>query len=201
MPDEGAPSYQDMLANMQKGLRYIQREFGQDARPRVAWSIDPFGHSSSYGILNAMFDFDFFVVGRIDFQEKAARFATKTMETVWRPSRSAEGTSRDIMTAVLDPLQFYSYPPGFAFEGDTKTWITDSNVKDRADAFAQFIKKKAAGFATNSLLVPFGSDFQFTKASINYYQRPSISKSKVKFKTPHFQGSLKTPIRSDKIWP
>ena len=134
----------------------------------MAWSIDPFGHSSSYGILNAMFDFDFFVVGRIDFQEKAARFATKTMETVWRPSRSAEGTSRDIMTAVLDPLQFYGYPPGFGFEGDTSSWITDSNVEGRADAFAQFIKKKAAGFATNSLLVPFGSDFQFTKASINY---------------------------------
>eukprot|EP01043_Picozoa_sp_COSAG02_P046663 COSAG02_NODE_4386_length_5421_cov_4.810973_6_plen_904_part_00 len=168
MPDEGAPSYQDMLANMQKGLRYIQREFGHDARPRVAWSIDPFGHSSSYGILNAMFGFDFFVVGRIDFQEKAARFATKTMETVWRPSRSAEGASRDIMTAVLDPLQFYSYPPGFGFEGDKSSWITDSNIESRADAFAQFIKKKAAGFATNSLLVPFGSDFQFTKASINY---------------------------------
>eukprot|EP01047_Picozoa_sp_COSAG01_P038826 COSAG01_NODE_3170_length_6472_cov_2.238820_5_plen_441_part_00 len=58
MPDEGAPSYQDMLANMQTGLRYIQREFGQDARPRVAWSIDPFGHSSTYGTLNAMFQFD-----------------------------------------------------------------------------------------------------------------------------------------------
>ena len=168
MPDEGAPSYQDMIANMQKGLRYIQQEFGKDARPRVAWSIDPFGHSSSYAILNAMFDFDFFVVGRIDFQEKAARFATKTMETVWRPSRSAEGTSRDIMTHVLDMLQFYSYPPGFGFEGDKKTWITPANIEARAQAFADFIKKKSAGYATNSLLVPFGSDFQYTQASINY---------------------------------
>jgi lysosomal alpha-mannosidase len=168
MPDEGAPSYQDMIANMQKGLRYIQQEFGDDARPRVAWSIDPFGHSSSYAILNALFEFDMFVVGRIDFQEKAARFATKTLETVWRPSRSANGASRDIMTAVLDPLQFYSYPPGFNFEGDQKSWITDQNVEQRAQDFAAFIKKKAAGYATNSLLVPFGSDFQYTKASINY---------------------------------
>lgn len=54
MPDEGSPSYQDMLYNMQKGLRYIEREFGKDARPRVAWSIDPFGHSSTYATLNAM---------------------------------------------------------------------------------------------------------------------------------------------------
>jgi hypothetical protein len=29
-------------------------------------------------------------------------------------------------------------------------------------------RKKRAGYATNSLLVPFGSDFQFTQAAINY---------------------------------
>ena len=44
MPDEGAPTYQQMLSNMQEGLRYIEEEFGTQARPRVAWSIDPFGH-------------------------------------------------------------------------------------------------------------------------------------------------------------
>ena len=47
MPDEGAPTYQDMLANMQKGLLFIEQEFGSSARPKVAWSIDPFGHSTT----------------------------------------------------------------------------------------------------------------------------------------------------------
>jgi hypothetical protein len=60
------------------------------------------------------------------------------------------------------------YPPGFNFEGDSKSWITDSNIASRAADFAAFIKKKSAGFATNSLLVPFGSDFQYTHAAINY---------------------------------
>ena len=104
---------QDMLANMQKGLRYIEREFGQDARPRVAWSIDPFGHSSTYATLNALFGFDFFVVGRIDFQEKAARFATKSMETVWRVllSRGWFGPWR-IFTHCIGPVGPCSLPRG-----------------------------------------------------------------------------------------
>jgi hypothetical protein len=81
-------------------------------------------------------------------------FPLKTMETVWRPSRSAAGRARDIFTAVLDPIQFYSYPPGFAFEGDKKSWVTDANIASRAEAFAAFIKQKATGFATNSLRAP-----------------------------------------------
>ena len=85
-----------------------------------------------------------------------------------RPQAPGSKQSRDIMTHVLDPIQFYSYPPGFAFEGDQKSWITSANVESRAAAFAAFAKQKAAGYATNSLLVPFGSDFQYTNASINY---------------------------------
>jgi len=65
----------------------------------------------SYAVLNALFQFDLFVVGRIDFQEKAKRFATQAMETFWRPT-IAQNTALDasapgIMTHVLDPIQFY----------------------------------------------------------------------------------------------
>jgi hypothetical protein len=63
---------------------------------------------------------------------------------------------------VLDPIQFYSYPPGFNFEDDPKSRVFPSNVEARAAQFADFIVSKAAGYATNSLLVPFGSDFQYT---------------------------------------
>ena len=58
------------------------------------------------------------------------------METVWRSSRSADGASHDIMTHVLDPIQFYSYPPGFNFEGDKTSWITPQNVEDFRAALA-----------------------------------------------------------------
>ena len=123
--------------------------------------------------LNALFGFDMFVVGRIDYQEKASRFATQQMEHVWRGAKSPTSTGtgydgRDVFTHVLDPIQFYSYPPGFNFEGDKSTWITSTNVEARAAQFAAFCRKKSAGYATESLLVPFGSDFQYTNATTNY---------------------------------
>ena len=76
------------------------------------------------------------------------------------------------MTHVLDPLQFYGYPPGFGFEGDSKTWVTPSNVQQRATEFAAFIKKKAAGYFTNSLLVPFGSDCKCSRSLCVFFREP-----------------------------
>eukprot|EP00038_Savillea_parva_P019125 m.26584 g.26584 ORF g.26584 m.26584 type:complete len:1203 (-) comp4326_c0_seq1:85-3693(-) len=194
MPDEASPTYVELLRNMQRGIQVIINEFGPTARPRVAWSIDPFGHSSAYAAMNAQFGFDMSVVGRIDWQEKASRFANVAMETVWRPVPSAPNTTRDIFTHVLDPIQFYTYPPGFSFEGDKRTWVTPANVNDRAAAFASFIEAKGAGYATESLMVPFGSDFQYTNASINYDNmdrlmahvnaNPSLYPMSMKWSTP-----------------
>ena len=127
------PSYQDMIANMQKGLRYIQK-FGQDARPRVAW-LDPFGHFQ-HGTLNAMFSFDMFIVGRIDFQEKAARFATKTMEMVWRP-RSAARTSRWYNSTRSNSVLA---TPGFNFE-EISALGSLQQISTTAQDFAAFMQE------------------------------------------------------------
>lgn len=60
------------------------------------------------------------------------------------------------------------YPPGFNFEGDARTRVTPENIDSRARDFNKFARQKAAGYNTTSLLVPFGSDFQWANASINY---------------------------------
>ena len=36
------------------GLRFVLENFGEEARPRVAWQIDPFGHSSEMATLFAL---------------------------------------------------------------------------------------------------------------------------------------------------
>lgn len=59
--------------------------FGECARPRVAWQIDPFGHSSEVAAEFAEMGFDGLVLGRIDHGDIANRRSQKTMEMVWRP--------------------------------------------------------------------------------------------------------------------
>ena len=36
------------------GVKFVEDNFGADARPRVAWQIDPFGHSSEMASIFAM---------------------------------------------------------------------------------------------------------------------------------------------------
>ncbi len=91
------------------------------------------------------------------------------MEAVWQPTHlDGSAGTRPVLVHVLDNIQFYGYPPGFNFEGDSRTWVTDANVAQRARDFQTFVQQKAAGYATDSLMVPFGSDFQFANATINY---------------------------------
>jgi alpha-mannosidase len=46
MNDEATPYYQDMIDNMRIGMLFLKEEF--DIIPRVAWYIDPFGHSITH---------------------------------------------------------------------------------------------------------------------------------------------------------
>ena len=45
MNDEGAAHYSAIVDNMAAGLKRLNETFGDCGRPKVAWQIDPFGHS------------------------------------------------------------------------------------------------------------------------------------------------------------
>lgn len=70
-------------------FRFLNDTFGECARPRVAWQIDPFGHSSEVAAEFAAMGFDGLVLGRIDHEDIAVRRSQKTMEMVWRPDVNA----------------------------------------------------------------------------------------------------------------
>lgn len=67
-------------------LRKLNDTFGQCARPRVGWQIDPFGHSREQASLFAQMDFDGLFLGRIDYQDKLQRLGSRNGEMVWKGS-------------------------------------------------------------------------------------------------------------------
>lgn len=99
MSDEAAPHFDDFIDNMMKGHDFLLKEFG--VKPRVAWHIDPFGHSNAAPRLFADMGFDAWFFARMDYQDKARRLNTSEMEWVWRPFFGHEGKRTQIFTHTL----------------------------------------------------------------------------------------------------
>uniref|UniRef100_A0A4W3HPX8 Lysosomal alpha-mannosidase n=1 Tax=Callorhinchus milii TaxID=7868 RepID=A0A4W3HPX8_CALMI len=53
MNDEGSTHYNAMIDQMSLGFQFLNETFGECGRPRVAWHIDPFGHSREQASLFA----------------------------------------------------------------------------------------------------------------------------------------------------
>jgi lysosomal alpha-mannosidase len=88
MNDEAATHYVDIIDQMSLGLGILSDLFGECGRPRVAWQIDPFGHSREQASLVAQMGYDGLFFGRLDYADKRKRMADKTMEMLWQGSTS-----------------------------------------------------------------------------------------------------------------
>ena len=67
MHDEGATHYDDLINNMMIGHEFIEREFGDYARPKIGWHIDDFGHSAANPRLFAEMGLEAWFFARLDF--------------------------------------------------------------------------------------------------------------------------------------
>uniref|UniRef100_M3Y0G5 Alpha-mannosidase n=1 Tax=Mustela putorius furo TaxID=9669 RepID=M3Y0G5_MUSPF len=149
MNDEAATHYGAIIDQMTLGLRFLENTFGKDGRPRVAWHIDPFGHSREQASLFAQMGFDGFFFGRLDYQDKGLRKKKQEMEQVWRASASLKPPVADLFTSVLPNM----YNPPEKLCWDTlcadKPFVEDPrspeyNAKELVDYFLQLATAQQA---------------------------------------------------------
>ncbi|KAE8711867.1 Alpha-mannosidase [Hibiscus syriacus] len=125
MHDEAAPHYVDMIDQTTLGHRFIKQEF--NITPRIGWQIDPFGHSAVQGyLLSAEVGFDSLFFGRIDYQDRAKRKDEKSLEVVWRGSKSL-GSSAQIFAGAFP--ENYEPPSNFYYEVDDDSPIVQDNME------------------------------------------------------------------------
>ena len=93
MNDEAATHYQSIVDQFTWGLRFLNDTFGECARPRIGWQIDPFGHSREQASLFTQMGYDGLFFARLDYQDKVKRLDEKSMEMVWK-SNSNLGDER-----------------------------------------------------------------------------------------------------------
>lgn len=177
MHDEATPHYIDMIDQTTLGHRFIKEVF--DQVPRVGWQIDPFGHSAVQAyLLGAELGFDSLFFARIDYQDRVKRKNEKTLEVIWRGSKSLGSTSQ-IFTGIFP--RHYDPPDGFVFEiNDVSPPIQDDmslfdyNVQERVDDFVAAALAQANVTRTDHLMWTMGTDFRYQYANTWFRQMDKL---------------------------
>lgn len=171
MNDEASTYYQDIIDQQTLGFEFILNEFGECARPKVAWQTDPFGHSREQASLFAQFGFDGLFLGRIDYQDNEYRDLQLSREMVWKASANL-GYKGTIFTGVLPNIS--SPPKQFCF--DTHRFycdddpimdnpkLEDYNVDYKVDLFINYTLQERNRYKTNNLIMTMGTDFEYSNA-------------------------------------
>ncbi|XP_046950805.1 lysosomal alpha-mannosidase isoform X1 [Lynx rufus] len=201
MNDEAATHYGAIIDQMTLGLRFLEDTFGEDGRPRVAWHIDPFGHSREQASLFAQMGFDGLFFGRLDYQDKRVREENLGLEQVWRASASLKPPVADLFTSVLPNI----YNPPEKLCWDTlcadKPFVEDRrspeyNAEELVNYFLQLATAQGQHFRTNHTIMTMGSDFQYENANmwfrnldrliqlVNAQQQANGSRVNVLYSTP-----------------
>ncbi|XP_027344930.1 alpha-mannosidase isoform X2 [Abrus precatorius] len=217
MHDEATCHYIDMIDQTTLGHRFIKDQFNKT--PRVGWQIDPFGHSAVQAyLLGAELGFDSVHFARIDYQDRAKRKADKSLEVVWRGSKTF-GSSAQIFANAF-PVH-YSAPNGFDFEVDNDfaplqddPRIFDYNVEQRVKDFINAATAQANVTRTNHIMWTMGDDFRYQYAESWFKQMDKLihyvnkdGRVNVLYSTPSIYTNAKNaanqtwPLKTDDYFP
>ena len=157
MHDEATSYYQHFIDQTRLGMMFLKKEF--DYIPRIAWFIDPFGHSAANAAILSHMGFEKIVFVRIDYKEKQIRQKNKTLEFQWKPFSQVAAYAN---TEIFSHITYAHYcPPGSmdGFINDNVVQLSDKDWQDRADRFYNEIHEWNSGFITNNVMLMYGCDF------------------------------------------
>ncbi|CAF1191139.1 unnamed protein product [Rotaria sordida] len=172
MHDEATTHYNSIIDQHSLGAEFLHDTFGECARPKIGWQIDPFGHSREVASLFAQMGFDGLFFGRIDYQDRLFRTPEKKLEMIWKGSANLDRQSW-LFTGVLP--HGYSAPLSFCYDimcsdppiMDDKN-LHDYNVPERVEAFIRAAHIQSLAYATNHIIMTMGADFQGQNANENF---------------------------------
>ncbi|XP_019182706.1 PREDICTED: alpha-mannosidase-like [Ipomoea nil] len=177
MHDEAASHYIDVIDQTTLGHQLIKTLF--NVTPRAGWQIDPFGHSAAQAYLfGAELGFDSVHFARIDYQDKAKRKNDKSLEVVWRGSKTFGSSSQIFANAFYD---HYGPPSGFRFEVkenfvpiQDNPLLSDFNVEERVNDFINAALFQAKVTRANHIMWTMGGDFEYQYAETWFKQMDKL---------------------------
>lgn len=217
MHDEATCHYIDMIDQTTLGHRFIKEQLNNI--PRAGWQIDPFGHSAVQAyLLGAELGFDSVHFARIDIQDREKRKNDKSLEVIWRGSKTF-GSSSQIFTNAF-PVH-YSPPTGFQFEVNNDSMpvqdnplLFDYNVEQRVNDFINNATSQANVTRTNHIMWTMGDDFRYQYAESWFKQMDKFihyvnkdGRVNALYSTPSYYTEAKNvaneswPLKTDDYFP
>ena len=172
MHDEASPHYEDMINNMWHGHEWLKNMF--NVIPKIGWHVDPFGHSTANPRLFHDMGFEAWFFARLDYADSANRKNNQEMNYLWRPMSEHFGNDKQIFTSAM--RDHYCWISGFwydeRFDGDDP-FVTDMtldtfNAPEKVALLVQYITEWAEDYRGNQVYMPFGCDFTFANAKMNF---------------------------------
>ena len=164
--DEANPDPFAVINQVTSGHEYLLKNFG--VQPRIAWQIDPFGHSAATASLFALMGYDALVINRIHFNLKNDFKNQKHMEFIWKGSDVGGDSATHMFTHVLHT--HYSAPKTFDWEEPGNIPVNSMNIDSRARELVEQIKTRMQSYRTRHHLVTWGDDFKFKNAQLQFQQ-------------------------------
>eukprot|EP00550_Attheya_septentrionalis_P003784 CAMPEP_0198284144 /NCGR_PEP_ID=MMETSP1449-20131203/3636_1 /TAXON_ID=420275 /ORGANISM="Attheya septentrionalis, Strain CCMP2084" /LENGTH=1164 /DNA_ID=CAMNT_0043981071 /DNA_START=337 /DNA_END=3831 /DNA_ORIENTATION=- len=180
MHDEAITRYESQIQQTSLGHSILHRIFEEDEdkdhySPEITtgYQIDSFGPSSFTPQFLKLAGYNMLITNRIPQTLKDEMKLDQSLEFWWYPSEAHHGGSGKMFVHVYD--HHYAIPTGFDWEDESPTNykgaspITPENVADRSDQFVnEIVMERAPYYRTPHLLVPFGTDFRFQDAALQF---------------------------------
>ena len=155
MNDEACAVTQDVIDQMRYGLNFLKKEFNYT--PKVAWQLDPFGHSRTNAYVLSQLGFENLVLVRIDYKEKEIRKSKKEMEFIWKPYHSVDQGKANIFTHITHG----HYDPDLPFYYEKRP-IENWELPAIANKAYFSLENISSAYKTKNVMVLYGDDFKFT---------------------------------------
>ena len=178
-PDEATTNYKDVLRNFEAGHDWLMEIFG--IKPKVAWQLDPWGHSSAQAQIFAELGMESVYFARMNKWFKAAMQQRRSLEFIWQPTfvDGDHGVHREILAHChythYNPMGSLNFMDRQVFSDGID--FSEEDAQAVVDDFMKMFQTYEDVYRTDNILVMWGDDWAHKDAVKTYGAAEKIIKA------------------------
>lgn len=91
----------DYFLTIEDDWQWLLEKFGENAQPKIGWSLDPFGLSGSQAVFQSLMGMEAWFFTRVGNDVVADMKGNRSVEFIWRASSSLPAADTEIFAHVF----------------------------------------------------------------------------------------------------